>query len=154
MFRAKLPEHRGKRRQGFDTGVPGHLVRCGGALFRRHVRRLVHPIVGVADLLRIGSGGKDLSNQRIRIQRNRSKPVDSVARRPVAHSFLEVEAPGLGHTGHIEPAAQTEPAEAIPRPTTNPRTLSLRKFPDLFVLSFVSWRFPFTNRGYQTNSLK
>jgi len=60
-----------KGRETFDSRVPIHGVRPGGALIGRQIHVLVEPGIGRGDLVRIRSRRQYLSDQRVRIEGNR-----------------------------------------------------------------------------------
>jgi len=64
-------ESRGELDKPFHGRIPGHLVGVGGALIGSQVHMIVEPFVSLGDLVGIGGCGKDLRDQRVRIEGDR-----------------------------------------------------------------------------------
>ena len=148
-----IAQHRRKCRQGLNTRIPRHLVGCGGTLLGRHAGRLRHPVIGVADLLRISGSGQHLGNQCVRVKSDRRDQLIElfgterriVSRRRGIVSWRRRRELWANSPGCVYGINNSDNATA-----KHPRTLSLRKFLDFDVLSFIFMALPFNNRGYQT----
>jgi hypothetical protein len=68
----QIIEHRRKLNQRLDGWIPGLRIRLRGTLIWRQRHVLVQPGVGGGDLIRVSRRRQDGSDQRIRIQSNRS----------------------------------------------------------------------------------
>ena len=64
-------QHLGKLGQRFDAGVPWHLVHSLGQLLRRLIAILLHPALGLLNLLRIGGSRERLRDERVRVKCDR-----------------------------------------------------------------------------------
>jgi hypothetical protein len=72
-----------KRDQRLDAGVPGLLPERRGQLIALEggVGRLLQPSIGFDDFQRIGRGDQDLTDQRVRIERDRRGQLIELFRR-------------------------------------------------------------------------